>query len=72
MATLWNRSNYSVGLNERGMILLKAANADNEEQSVTMELSSELAAQIAEAMLEKVAYVEYTISQTVERMTKFE
>lgn len=68
----WTHSTYTVELKDNGKIYLSAANTDDPNMSVVMELNTELATQIAMALLRKVDVVERRIYETVERLTELD
>lgn len=68
----WDRSKFSVGVNDMGLVILLAYNASDPDTKIMFELDHEIAAKLGEALLVKAAYVEYQIAETVDRMTKLE
>ena len=68
----WSRSLFSIDTDDTGRVVMTITNQDNPTQSITMALDHETAARVAEALLLKVAYVEYSIQDAVERIINLE
>ncbi len=61
---------YTVGVTDQGLVVLKVQSEEEPENSVTIEIQHESAVLVAQAMMDKAAYVEHSISEAVERLTQ--